>query len=138
MAGNVAGKANDGYVRIRISISGRSWAVKAHRLAWFMTHGELPAGDIDHINGNSLDNRAANLRDVPRSTNRRNSRMQKNNASGACGVSWSKKFGKWMAQAASAGKNKFLGYFDSVSDAAMAARKFRELNGYTNRHGVSA
>lgn len=45
---------------IFIMFRGRN--IYAHRLAWFIVHGEVPAGNIDHINRDPADNRIANLR----------------------------------------------------------------------------
>jgi hypothetical protein len=58
-----------------------NWMVKInrvdfylHRIVWSMLKGEIPQGmEIDHINGNTLDNRIENLRVATRSQNVRNS-----------------------------------------------------------------
>lgn len=108
---------------------------KAHRLAWLLHHGEWPKHDIDHIDGDGLNNRISNLRDVPVSINRRNSRMQRNNTSGVTGVYWNKKLGKWRAQVRVDGKLKELGCFTDIADAEAIVREFRAKHGFTDRHG---
>jgi hypothetical protein len=89
---------------------------------------------IDHINGDKLDNRRFNLRSVPEVFNRHNqTRLRDDNNSGHRGVSWSGEMGKWVAYAKIKGRQYHLGYFVEVEQAAIAARKFRE----ENMHGLT-
>lgn len=72
----------------------------AHRVAFLMMTGELPPADIDHINGDRLDNRWANLRAVTRGENLQNLRgPRKNNRAGLLGVHQvNGPNGKWRAR----------------------------------------
>lgn len=73
--------------------------------------------DVDHINGNSLDNRKCNLRTCNRSQNNMN--MEKTRGiSKYKGVSWNKKSKKWEAYIQIFGKHKYLGSFDNEIKAA--------------------
>ena len=84
-AGRPAGrKDNKGYLRTRIGNA----EYKNHRLAWLLHNGAWPVLEIDHINGDTTDNRIANLRDVPAKINGLNrARAMRNNTVGVLGVS---------------------------------------------------
>lgn len=88
----------------------------AHRAIFFMHHGFLPK-NIDHINGNKLDNRIENLREATTSQNGHNTFIRKNNTSGIKGVSWSKKLQKWHARIRVDYQRIHLGYFDNIEEA---------------------
>lgn len=108
------------------TIKGR--AVKAHRVAWAMHHGEWPKLQIDHINGIRSDNRIDNLREVSNRQNAQNRRRQLRNKTGVTGVQWREKDQKWWASIGVNWEVKSLGLFDRFEDAVaarrMAERKF--------------
>lgn len=108
----------------------------AHRVAYAIHHGKWPAKQIDHISGDKTDNRIANLRDVSRSVNARNTAMLSSNTSGVCGVSWHKGSGKWQSHIRSGGKHRYLGLFDNLDDAAAARKAAEAGHGFTERHGT--
>lgn len=126
--GEIAGgRTHNGYWRI--SIGGIRYL--AHRLAWVYVFGEIDnTKDIDHINGNPLDNRISNLRLATRSQNLLNKGRQKRNTSGIVGVTWNKKSRTWHAKGCLCGKDYFIGAFNSISDAAAARKEFE-----TRHHG---
>ncbi len=114
--GTEAGWINQG--RRHIEWCGRTY--HAHRLAWLYVHGIWPLTEIDHINGDPLDNRIENLRLATRSQNNCNSKRRSDNHSGRKGVSWYTRYGLWKATVSVHGKRKHLGYFGSVDAAAEA------------------
>lgn len=73
---------------------------------------------VDHINGNTLDNRRANLRIV---TNRENQMNQKKHRSGKlCGTCYIKLSRKWLSSIKIDGFKKHLGYFKTEIEAHQA------------------
>lgn len=74
----------------------------------------------DHINGNGLDNRRANLRPVTNTQNSANRRRGRNNTSGFKGVSWRKDIQCWTAYIRGNGQASHLGMFDNAEAAARA------------------
>ena len=134
--GKKSGRENVlGYIEIRHrEKSGIVCSVYAHRLVWFVEKGYAPEFEIDHINGIRNDNRIENLRDVTGEINCRNQRLSIRNNSGAAGVSFFKRDGKWRSRINIDGSEKHLGYFDSFDDAVNAAAQARLSNGLTKRH----
>lgn len=112
--------------------------LQVHRMAWLYMTGDLPAGDIDHIDGNGLNNKWSNLRCVTKEQNSQNRKLNCNNVTGQMGVSYFKQTGKWRA-AINIGKvKKHIGYFDSMDDAIMARKKYEKAHNYHHNHGRSA
>jgi hypothetical protein len=137
-SGKFCGTIDDkGYRRITFKRPPKTIRIRAHQLAWVLVTGEMPKGEIDHINQNKQDNRFSNLRDVPKHINQRNVAKKSNNTSGAVGVIWHKQRGKWCAQAVTNGKHHHLGLFASFDDAKRASDIFRSRNGFSQLHGAS-
>lgn len=107
-----------------LEIAGKKY--QAHRVAWLLMTGEWPKFDIDHIDGNTLNNVFSNLREATRSKNCANRKTRSGTVSGAKGVYWHKANRKWCA---SAGR-KYLGSFNTIEEASEAYRRAAdELHG---------
>ena len=74
--------------------------------------------EVDHINGDKLDNRRANLRLATREQNSKNLRPQKGRK--YKGVYYRKKFDNWVASISLDKKLIYLGVFNTDDDAARA------------------
>ena len=105
----------------------------AHRIAWMYLYGEFPKEDIDHINGDGLDNRLCNLRAVSRADNLKNKRVYKNNKSGVMGVSL--RGGKWRARIKLNGLEQCLGSYASKAEAIKARKAAEQEHGFHENHG---
>lgn len=108
---------------------------KAHRVAWALVNGVWPAIHIDHIDGNTSNNRIQNLREANASINQKNKSRLSSNTSGICGVTRVKRDGKWRGRIVSEGKTYSLGCFVNKSDAAKSRKAAEEKFGFTERHG---
>ena len=94
--------------------------------------------EIDHIDGNGLNNQKNNLRLVNRSQNCMNRNKRKNCSSKYKGVSWDKNEKKWRVHICINKKIKYLGRFENEIKAANAYNKAaKELfNEYANLNEV--
>jgi hypothetical protein len=106
-----------GYAQTKVrSGNGKRRNISLHRLIM------NPPNDmqIDHIHGETLDNRKSQLRLATSSQNSHNKGVQANNKSGFKGVTWEKARRKWRAKIKLHNKRIDLGYFDTA-EAAHAA-----------------
>jgi hypothetical protein len=100
--------------------------IRMHRVITNAAPGQY----VDHINGNTLDNRRANLRLCTQSQNLMNKRKMSNNTSGVSGVTWDKSKGKWQVTIRANFKNHFIGRYDTIAEATKARHEaVRRLHG---------
>lgn len=97
----------DGY----ISASVRKRRYRAHRLIWFYVTGEWPDGEVDHIDGNRLNNKFSNLRVTDRKTNSRNRQFNRGYMRHGRG---------WKATICVDGKTLYLGVHATEAEARAA------------------
>jgi hypothetical protein len=107
-------------------------SILMHRLILYAPHGK----EVDHINGDTLDNRRNNLRLAARDQNGQNRKIPRNNTSGFKGVIFDKQDRCWKARIRFRGKQYHLGYFDTPEAAGQqydrAARLFFRQFARTN------
>lgn len=134
-SGKIASTVPSARGYLRVTVLGRR--VYAHRVIYKIETGEEPE-IIDHINGDTTDNRIENLRSVTQELNTKNAKLRTDNITGKPGVYWEKKTGKWRAYLNSGGKRTWLGRFDSL-DQALSARERAECGfGFHQNHGRPA
>lgn len=80
--------------------------------------GAKKGQQVDHINGDKLDNRRSNLRFCTDSQNHANTGLRKDNTSGFKGVVRVKKNGKYVAQIQYDKRMINLGYYETAEEAA--------------------
>src|SRR3990167_7117239 len=95
---------------------GRKTTIQMHRHIL-----SAPIGvQIDHVNGNGLDNQRCNLRLCTHAENRRNMDAYRNCTSGYKGVHWHRQRKKWRAVINYQKKSISLGLYKNKEEAAIA------------------
>jgi hypothetical protein len=110
---------------------------QSHRVAWAITYGKWPDGDIDHINRVRTDNRLANLRECTRGQNRLNSHRPQKSSTGFKGVSYNRLNPKtpFRARVCINGEKVFDKSFATAEEASVAAIEARNrFHGEFARH----
>lgn len=109
----------------------------AHRVIWKILHNEEPPF-LDHENGDRTDNRPSNLRAASILDNNRNRAMDRRNRTGATGVHFIEKTGRYDVRIGVGNRTLYVGSFESF-EAASAARKQADLwHQFHRNHGRSA
>lgn len=109
------------YVDRRISEGKKRWRIFLHHaVIGYPLHGL----QIDHIDGNGLNNTRENLRIVTPRENCANNKTKINKTSKYIGVYWYRKFKKWSADIWVNHKKEFLGYYDNEIDAHLAYQEY--------------
>lgn len=124
-----AGRRTD-YYRIRVL----DVSYYAHRLAWLYVHGVYPE-QIDHINGDGLDNRIVNLRSVSHKTNHKNMPKQRNNTSGVTGVYWSTADQCWVSRIKVNNETQNLGRSTDFFEAVCIRKSAENKHQFHTNHG---
>lgn len=102
--------------------SGRR-TIYMHREIMRITIGcDLNGIQVDHQDGDRLNDRRSNLRIATHADNMRNRGKQENNTSGHPGVSWHKRDKVWQSQISVNDKTIHLGLFTDLQDAIVARR----------------
>lgn len=126
MVGKVAGHIKKGrhtfYRRVKLLGS----TIECHIICWCLYYQDFPKDDIDHIDGNGINNIKNNLRDH---SNRKNKIKSIFNQSGCVGVYWNKEKQRWIAT----GERKQLGSSKSLFDMVCIRKSWENSNGYTPR-----
>ena len=130
--GNQAGFLNKSTGYFAIGINGKTYQL--HRVIWLIKKRQWPKGQVDHIDGNPINNRIENLRDVSHQENQRNASMQLNNKTGVIGVCSVRS--KFRVRIHGDNGNRIhIGYFSTIKEAADARRNAEKRFGYHKNHG---
>ena len=121
--GDIAG-SNNGNGYLRFSINRKSYYV--HQIVFLWNFGYIP-NEIDHKNGNRLDNRIENLREATHLQNGQNLGLRKSNNIGINSVSFDKERKKWIAYIGVNRRKIHLGRFDNVEDAINARKNAEKI-----------
>ena len=116
-----------------VMVDGKNWFI--HRLVFLMQHGYMPK-IVDHINGNTKDNRIENLREANDCENAHNAKLRVNNVSGVKGVSWNKDREKWVVRV-NHNKKTYQKYVQDIELAELVAVEMRaKYHGAFANNGV--
>lgn len=102
-----------------------SQRIKRSYLVFLFSTGEWPSEQIDHINGNSLDDRRGNIRLATPTQNAWNHKTRKKLSSTPMGVR-ELKSGRFQARIAVHKRQLVIGTFDSVDEASNEYQKKRK------------
>lgn len=123
LVGKLAGTlGKQGYFVIMIKKKG----YKVHKLVWLIEKGYYPQM-IDHIDGNTTNNKITNLREASFRLNAQNNKRVRNNPK-LLGAHWHKRSKTWRSHIVINGKQVSLGCFKTSEEAHKAyCKKWKRL-----------
>lgn len=119
----------------KVKVDGEIYRVS--RLIFLIETGRWPNGQVDHADGNGLNNSWDNLRDVTDQVNHQNCRLYSSNKSGVPGVRWRESIKRWVAVIDIEGTRTHLGHFIEKENAINARRAAEVEHGFHVNHGSS-
>ena len=112
-----------------VQLFGKLYSV--HGVVWYLHKGTYPDYSkdqvIDHIDGDTKNNRIENLRLATTSQNQQNTKIRVDNTSGVKGVSFIPRFNKWCARININKKRTLIGYFKTLEEAKEARLQAEEI-----------
>lgn len=117
-AGKRAGGSRGVYGYRGVKILGKVYM--EHRVIWLFVNDEWPKIDIDHINGDSEDNRLENLRVATRTQNIQNQKCRMDNLAGLKGIQWRSDMKKYHVRITVNGIRRTVGWYVDPNEAHAA------------------
>lgn len=103
-------------------------STRRRRIAMHRVINQTPQSmDTDHIDGNPLDNRRANLRSCSHMENMWNQGPEQGSSSPYLGVCWDNYYQSWVTSITTHGVTNRLGYFDAPEHAALIYNHYAVL-----------
>lgn len=123
-AGAIVKAVGGGY--LQFGFKGKSYSV--HRVLYEMRNGPILAGlEVDHIDGNKLNNLPSNLRLATKAQNHQNRKRQANNTSGLKGVYFDTSANMWRGETHCLGKRYRTAYKKDKNEASAELIRLREM-----------
>jgi hypothetical protein len=108
-----------GYYVIAIRINNKLYQLKSHQFIWYWVNKEI-VEQIDHIDGNPLNNSISNLRPV-------NNQQNHFNLTRAKGYCFNKKRGRYQSRIKINNKEIFLGLYETEQEARQAYLEAKKI-----------
>lgn len=129
--GKEVGTIDKGYLRVKIGYE----TYQVHRLIFCLEYGYFSDYQIDHINGNSLENHFLNLRELSVRGNQQNRAYHRQGK--LVGATFVKDKNKWMSQASLDHKHIFIGYYDTELEAHVNYLNYVLNNNLSSRKTIT-